>query len=46
LEAAKELVIFVGSDLWQMKNEIGKLSNFCKKRKITKADVDLLVKRK
>jgi DNA polymerase-3 subunit delta len=45
-EAAKELVLFVGGDLWQMKNEAEKLSSFCKKRKITKADVDMLVKPK
>jgi len=41
-EAQKKLVAFIGSNLWQMKNEIDKLV-FYKLGKIESNDVDLLV---
>jgi len=43
-DALDLLVNFVGSDLWQMANEINKLSNYKKNSIIEKADVELLVK--
>jgi DNA polymerase III subunit delta len=45
-DALKKLIAFVGEDLWQMENEIIKLVNYGKNRKITQADVTLLVRPK
>lgn len=45
-EALDKLINFVGSDLWQMSNEIKKLVSFKKNRKIKTEDVELLVKPK
>ncbi|MFH1036724.1 MAG: DNA polymerase III subunit delta [Patescibacteria group bacterium] len=45
-DAQKELLLFVGSDLWQMGNEIEKLVNYSKAGRIKKEDVDLFVKPK
>lgn len=45
-EALDELLDFVGSDLWQMSNEIKKLINFKGGKRIEKKDVDLLVRPK
>jgi len=45
-EALKKLIIFVGSDLWQLENEVIKLVNYAKNRKIKTEDVDLLVRPK
>ncbi len=42
--AVKKLAAFVGPDLWQMKNELDKLSNFRAGKTITENDVDILVK--
>ncbi|MFA5878488.1 MAG: DNA polymerase III subunit delta [Candidatus Staskawiczbacteria bacterium] len=40
------LINHVGEDLWQMSNEIQKLVNFKKKKLITTADINLLIKPK
>jgi len=40
------LASYVGSDLWQMSNEIDKLIAYSKKSEISKEDVELLVKAK
>jgi DNA polymerase-3 subunit delta len=45
-EAVEMLINYVGSDLWQMENEIKKLVNFCDKREIKTKDIELLVKPK
>jgi DNA polymerase III subunit delta len=46
-EALTKLVDFVGSDLWQLSNEINKLVSFRgKERKVDLEDVELLVKPK
>jgi DNA polymerase III subunit delta len=45
-QALKKLIFYVGSDLWQMKNEVAKLKNYAKDRKILPEDVDLLVRPK
>lgn len=42
--ALGKLVAYVGSDLWQMSNEIGKLVSYKKGNQITEDDIDLLVK--
>ncbi len=44
--ALKKLIAFVGNDLWQMANEIIKLVNHAKDKKIKEEDVDLLVRPK
>lgn len=44
--AAEKLVGFVGSDLWQMSQEVNKLISFKVNKLITEEDVDLLVKSK
>lgn len=44
--ALEKLTGFVGSDLWQMSNEINKLANFKVGKLITEADIDLMVKSK
>lgn len=43
-DALDLLVSFVGSDLWQMANEINKLSNYRKDSVVGKEDIELLVK--
>jgi DNA polymerase-3 subunit delta len=45
-EAIEMLINYVGSDLWQMENEIKKLVNFRDKREIKTKDIELLVKPK
>lgn len=45
-EALMKLVAYVGSDLWQMHNEISKLISFKVDKLITGQDVDWLVKSK
>jgi DNA polymerase III subunit delta len=45
-ETIEKLVNFVGSDLWQLENEIIKLLNYAQGRKIKPEDVDLLVRPK
>lgn len=45
-EATRRIIEFVGSDLWQMSNEIKKLVSFKKDEQIKKQDVELLVKSK
>jgi DNA polymerase-3 subunit delta len=45
-EAVEMLINYVGSDLWQMENEIKKLVNFCDKKEIKIKDIKLLVKPK
>jgi DNA polymerase-3 subunit delta len=45
-EAIQKLINYVGSDLWQMENEIKKLVNFCDKKEIKIKDIELLVKPK
>jgi DNA polymerase III subunit delta len=44
--AIKKLIFYVGNDLWQMQNEVAKLKNYAKNRKILIDDVALLVKPK
>jgi DNA polymerase III subunit delta len=44
--AIDKLVAFVGSDLWQMSNEIGKLASYKKGQTINSEDIDLMVKSK
>jgi DNA polymerase III subunit delta len=44
--AFKKLIFYVGSDLWQMQNEIIKLKNYAKNRPINLDDVALLVRPK
>jgi DNA polymerase-3 subunit delta len=44
--ALEMLINYVGNDLWWMKNEIEKLANYKKDKKIEAADVELLVKPK
>lgn len=39
----KKKKIVQSFDLWEANNEIGKLTSYCQKRAITKADVELLV---
>jgi len=46
LAAIEKLADFVGNDLWQMENEINKLSSFREKGKITVEDITLLVRPK
>jgi len=43
-EAIKKLAAYVGSDLWQMSNEINKLISYKNSQLISREDVDLLVK--
>lgn len=43
-DALDLLVSFVGNDLWQMTNEINKLSNYNKGGVIKKEDIELLIK--
>lgn len=43
-DAIDLLISFVKNDLWQMENEINKLSNYRSADCVTKADVELLVK--
>lgn len=43
-DALDLLVGFVGNDLWQMANEITKVSNYGQGRVVSKEDVELLVK--
>jgi DNA polymerase-3 subunit delta len=45
-KALEKLVDYVGNDLWQMSNEIGKLVNYKKNKKVEVEDVELLVKPK
>lgn len=45
-KALEKLIGFIGSDLWQMSNEINKLANFKVGKLITEADIDLMVKSK
>jgi DNA polymerase III subunit delta len=45
-EVCQKLVFYVGNDLWQMGNEIKKIVNYAKGRKISRTDVDLLVRPK
>jgi len=45
-QALNKLVNFVGDDLFQMKNEIDKLSNFSGEQSINEKDIDLIVKSK
>lgn len=44
--AAEKLAAFVGSDLWQMSNEINKLVDYKSNKPITEADIDLMVRSK
>lgn len=44
--AKSRLLDFVGNDLWQLANEVIKLVNYAKGRKITPEDVELLIKPK
>lgn len=44
--AIKKIAIFVGPDLWQMKNEIAKLTAFARSQTIDERTVDELVKAK
>ena len=46
INALDHLIEFVGNDLWQMENEIKKLSNFKNGKTVKKEDVDVLVKSK
>jgi DNA polymerase-3 subunit delta len=45
-EAVKKITVYVGADLWQMQNELGKLISFKGGKTITGADIDSLVKAK
>lgn len=45
-DATERLVVFVGSDLWQMRQEIDKLLSYKTGRQINAQDVELLVKAK
>lgn len=42
-EAIERLVLYIGSDLWRMSNEVEKLITFRRGKVITAGDVDLLV---
>jgi len=42
----KKLIAYVGNDLWQMNNEIGKLISYKAGESIDEQDIDLLVKSK
>jgi len=44
--ALEKLTDYVGNDIWQMANEIGKLVNYKKNKKVEAKDVELLVKPK
>jgi len=44
--ALKKLIAYVGNDLWRMENEVIKLINYVKNKKIQEEDVDLLVRPK
>jgi len=44
LDAVDLLINFVGTDLWQMNNEVIKLSSYKARKVITKEDVELLVR--
>ena len=44
--ALNELIVFVGSDLWQMENEIYKLVNFKEGKEVTVEDIHVLVRPK
>ncbi|HRY52250.1 MAG TPA: DNA polymerase III subunit delta [Candidatus Portnoybacteria bacterium] len=44
--AVSKLALFVGADLWQMKNEIGKLASFAGSKTISEEMVEELVKAK
>jgi len=46
VEAIQKLAAGVGSDLWQMQNELKKLVNFRAAKLITPEDVDLMIKPK
>jgi len=46
LDALEQLINFVGNDLWQLSNEIKKLINYKKDKKIEIEDVNLLVNSK
>ncbi len=43
-DVLEKLISFVGNDLWRMENEILKLTNYRKRGKIKKEDVELLVR--
>ena len=45
-QAVDKLIRFVGSDSWQLSNEIKKLVNYKAKKRIEAKDIDLLVKPK
>jgi len=45
-KALKKLITYVGNDLWQMGNEVIKLVNHAKNKKVKEEDVDLLVRPK
>jgi len=42
--AIRKLIAYIGSDLWQMNSEIGKLASYKKGEEIKEEDIDLLVK--
>jgi len=44
--AIEKLIDYVGNDLWQMTNEIGKLVSYKKNKKVEVEDIELLVKPK
>jgi DNA polymerase-3 subunit delta len=44
--AIKKLAVFVGADLWQMRNEVSKLVSYKVDKLITEQDIDTLVKSK
>jgi len=43
-EAIRKLIAYIGSDLWQMSSEIGKLASYKKGEEIKEEDIDLLVR--
>ncbi len=45
-EALKKLVTYIGSDLWQLNNELNKLMSYKVGQSINEDDIDLLVKSK
>jgi len=45
-EALRKLIAYVGSDLWQLNNELNKLMSYKTEQSINEEDIDLLVKSK
>ncbi len=45
-EIIEKLINFVGSDSWQLSNEIKKLVSYCKNKVIKEKDIELLIKPK